>query len=674
MATEARRNQSLPLAPSHVPAPIIGAYKAPVVEEKAVIPDIVPMRRGRPANAGSLQSTTKPSPSPLRGSASDPFAALDSKVPSVPSVVDDDAAARFPPLDQFSLLHEAGSKFAFEQKTPEGVTPSSSKSRDISQRVTEALADDAFAVPAKDVPKFSKSTPIPSQTSRTSSTQTIVATALEHKPTMVSTGTMTALESSQSRPQLTPNYAPAIQRFPRHDGRASSQSRIVENSKMPPPSGYDRPLLSPPTNDTRKVPPMSSSQPQSSISSRPSLESQRPSYQGFENGLLRSHSTASRMRPASIDLDSSPPLDADGSAVGGKVVRGSRVRNQSADLPEFATTESTSTTNGETTRIASNVDFLRAMEEEDPARKKEKRPSSGGKGEKRRSMPSISLSSTKSILAGRFGDAFRRFETNNGDASHRDSPSLDRESILTPITGSEATDGRSDDGQVLEEVEDTPEVRRELERRRLSMEERRVADAAAAYKKHVSENGGDRTRGREGTRAAMIQNKVQSLLDESNKTSPTKSAQGYGRFTKPSMSTDDQRNGLASPPNSSTLPSRYAPAASITSAQGDINTNRRLEPAAGSRTAALERHPARPSAPPKPLALRTGRGDAGLPDDKTRDLAYRPRESDARVGARAVTDEDWEATFSKRYPNLSLEMVETEIDKGGSMPLSTRDV
>jgi AP2-associated kinase len=75
-------------------------------------------------------------------------------------------------------------------------------------------------------------------------------------------------------------------------------------------------------------------------------------------------------------------------------------------------------------------------------------------------------------------------------------------------------------------------MRRELERRRLSQEEKRVASAAAEYRLRVAErgNGGRALGGREGTKAPVILNKVQSLLQENNKPSP-KTASGYGRFT-----------------------------------------------------------------------------------------------------------------------------------------------
>jgi AP2-associated kinase len=95
---------------------------------------------------------------------------------------------------------------------------------------------------------------------------------------------------------------------------------------------------------------------------------------------------------------------------------------------------------------------------------------------------------------------------------------------LTPIAGSVATD-LSDDRHEFDEIEDvSPEMRRELEKRKLEAEERRVATAAAEYRKRVAERGGEG--GRESARASSIQNKVQSLLKENEKP-PTKTAAGY---------------------------------------------------------------------------------------------------------------------------------------------------
>lgn len=92
--------------------PIVGAVFAPPTTQQQVIPDVVPMRRGRPTASAPVH-VTKPSPSPMRGTTSDPFAALDAKSPPGPV---DEISSRFPSLDQFSLLHDGG-KFDFDKTT-----------------------------------------------------------------------------------------------------------------------------------------------------------------------------------------------------------------------------------------------------------------------------------------------------------------------------------------------------------------------------------------------------------------------------------------------------------------------------------------------------------------------------------------------------------------------------
>ena len=344
-------------------------------------------------------------------------------------------------------------------------------------------------------------------------------------------------------------------------------------------------------------------------------------------------------------------------------------------------------------KISSNVEFLRAMEEEEPSKRKEKRNSSGAKHVKRSSMPSISLSGTKSLLAGRFGEAFRRFETSSEDSGLRKpTPSPDcEERELTPIAGSEATDERSDDGQVVEETEQIPpEVRRELERRRLSQEERRVADAAAAYKQRVSERGNndqDKGRGGENSRAASIQSKVQALLDENGKSSPTKTAEGYGRFTaSPSPAQGGLDHSAIQPSFNPQLHQRSFPqfkntAQSVPRAalphDLPISRTRHPQPTTTILTSSTDHPVPRPTAPPKPQALRTGgRASPALPSShKPSRFASKlvPPVSD---DGGAANNEDWEMNFSKKYPSLAgLEMVETEImDNGGATTSRMKDV
>ena len=605
----------------------------------------------------------------MRVIVSDPFAALDA-APSTASdtALLDEASARFPPLDQFSILQESGNKFAFDQKSP-AATPAV---KDISQRVTEALADDAFALPvnSKSEPlTHSKSVPTsvvshslkPSITRqplpKVTRTQAIqqpmpIQQAISQQPKMVSIGTMTSPSPPLAEPNIPVQSSRPIFRFPPpNDQRSSSQPRAMEK---PRPSDTDmergnylarRPALADHRSKSQ-APTLSMSR--SSAPSRPSLDGDRPIAIDYEESLNLSRPFNSTNRPLSAHVDSSRKFPFTLSASGGAPNSDlQRDFIQDFEGQPHQMTDSSSDNDTEPTKIASNVDFLKAMEEEDPSKRKDKRSSSGSKHSKRSSMPSISLSGTKSLLAGRFGEAFRRFETNTSSSAQRDpSPSVDRRSNdLTPIAGSEATDGRSDDGQVIEETTDAPpEVRRELERRRLSQEERRVAEAAAAYKQRVTERGPESGRGRrDGTRAALIQNKVQALLVENGKSSPTKTAEGYGKYTDRPQSITATNVQLSNTPPMSTT----------------------------SAPPLLDRPFLRPSAPPKPQALRTG--GHGEPSALQRKQLSTGPSSQPSASA-STNSENWETDFSKRYPSLSgIEMVETTIDKNGAV-ITTKDV
>lgn len=137
--------------------------------------------------------------------------------------------------------------------------------------------------------------------------------------------------------------------------------------------------------------------------------------------------------------------------------------------------------------IENDLDYLRSNEEADSSKRRHSRHVVSGHN-KRSSIPSIS--NAKIIFAGRFGDAFKRFEHNPGeDKTPEDYRPRTPESAiygnpsqnLSPIQGSEPTPSRyTETSSPIDETEDIPpEVRRELERLRLSKEEKRVADAAA---------------------------------------------------------------------------------------------------------------------------------------------------------------------------------------------------
>ncbi|CAF9916552.1 MAG: hypothetical protein ALECFALPRED_010786 [Alectoria fallacina] len=701
--SEARRNQHLPSPELNVASPpSVGAFKAPLVEEKQTIPDITPMRRGRPTKAGADRKP-KPSPSPLRAVANDPFVALDAASTTVPEALpSDDPSVRFPPLDDFSLLHDSGSKFAFDPEAK------NKPSKDISQRVTDALADDAFAqakpttrVHTQTTSKPPAHTPSLEVKPISIADDTSKSKALQYpkrqdsaarRPTMVSTGTMTSPSPPSPTLQNTANSNRPLFRFPSSSPthRSSSQPRASDTSEVEAVSfqidamGQNRPNLLGHRSKSQIL------VEESSEVYQPSLEvKHRSAYlSGVDVTVQRSKSANSKARPSSVQTMSKPNL----------LRRLSRERSK----PEESSQESinapllTSALTGEAddgeeaVKIDSNVDFLKAMEEEDTSKRKEKRISSGSRHIKRASMPSVSLSGTKSLLAGRFGEAFRRFETNTGTPEQRDSSrSPVRGTNLTPIAGSEATDGRSDDGNALEESEEIPpEMRRELERRRLSQEEKRVADAAAAYRQRLAEGGdnGKRRPARLNNKAASIQSKVQSLLDENGRASPspTKTASGYGRFTD---SPEEQRVRQAQPSHPPRNTSRHTPTQPSDGLSSQIRPKSKLPqdmpPTRPSPIQNLPRNSAPPTEQPftrstgppkpqpKPQTLRTG----DRPPSPAKPLSLiakkalpsRLQQQQSLLGAASLdgADDDWETNFSKRYPDLSgLEMVETEIDNG----------
>ncbi|KAL6713331.1 Ark- serine/threonine protein kinase [Lecanora helva] len=730
--SESRRNQHLPPPEPNVASPpIVGAFQAPPAEEQKSIPDITPMRRGRPTKTEGDSRAPKPSPSPLRGAGDDPWAALESGSINAPENGRlDDASIRFPPLDEFSLLHDSGSKFAFDPK--KGSTKRIS--RDISQRVTDALADDVFAQAKTQTTSNQQPSSTSSQAVKVKPKPTvtdvpkpepipdiITQQTTPQKPSMVSTGTMTSPSDHSPKRHNSENVNRPIFHFPdsSQNHRSSSQPRASDSSELAAASlradvgGLKRPAFLENRSKSQILINDNSQSPQPS-----SLETNRGSLniEGGDSAVHRSKSANSRARPTSVQTPAKPNLL--------RRMSREKARPDDSKHERFSASIIHSATgdvdDGEdAVKIDSDVDFLKAMEDEDISKRKEKRLSSGSRHIKRASMPSVSLSGTKNLLAGRFGDAFKRFEGNGNGNEQRDSsqsPVL-RASGLTPIAGSEATDGRSDDGQDLEESEEIPpEMRRELERQRLAQEEKRVADAAAAYRQRIAQ-GSDGTRGRPSggpanNKAISIQSKVKTLLDESGRASPspTKTASGYGRFTdSPVPEQPPLRNTQQSHPPRTT--SRQQPSFNSTQPQQppslkpSLSTASPLPPPSrqsnhpsppqqsfAAHTSSNSAPPPnqafnRPSAPPKPQTkpqnLRTGDRGPQSPAKPPRLVMRKPLRQQlqqppqpppsSNTASGDGTDEDWETSFSKRYPDLAgLEMVETELDRSGAMPSSQR--
>ncbi|KAI9852362.1 MAG: hypothetical protein M1838_000884 [Thelocarpon superellum] len=704
--SEGRRNQRLlTVDPTISSPPKVGAVKAAPEVKHTVIPAIVPMRRGRPGTATQQPQTSnlKPSPSPLRGRSSDPFSALDapSTLPTN-SHTQDELSARFPTLDEFSLLHETGTKFEFDQASPVSTVPA----KDITQRVTERLADDAFAQPARQ--ESAPTARLSQKVTRERSAGPSVAREGSHalKPTtsaplpipkksgMVSQGTMTS--PSPSPPEASTSRFP-IGRLAKISStsapRSSSQPRPSES--LPSESRARR--VSPSASDLRVHMPTStrpsftgfhrsrsqiSVQPLPPASSRPSPDGPRPSSADINSLMHRSHLTNSRPRPTSAyvasDVDFMRGQDSAYASV--PHLTGSNRSPHVADLLPAAITGGSGDDTEDGT-IASNVDFLRAMEEQDGSRKREKRSSSGSKSSKRSSMPSISLATTKTLLAGRFGDAFRRFEGNSNAAPARPaSPAADDgRRGLSPIAGSQATGDRSD----VEHSEDTesltPEMKRELERRRLAQEERRVEAAAAEYRQRLANRDpGEMGSGKGGgeqrppTRAASIQNKVKTLLTENVKPSSPESVTEYGRATDGERApqtrrTDDSTRDLPVRKPLAREPKDH------TSSEPSADFSRYPPPEAPAKPTNPPAS-ARPSAPPKPTNLRR----AAPPESSSQAGAPRPTVAGRTSKPSAEMEgslDDWEENFTKRYPSLGkLELVETTIEKAQPTSVRSKEV
>lgn len=691
--SESRRTQQLP-SPEPIASPsMVGAVFSPPPQPKQVIPDVVPMRRGRPA-ANAPERVAKPSPSPMRVTGSDPFAALDAN--SNPAAVDD-ISNRFPSLDQFSLLHDGG-KFDFDSTSP----TKTSQPRDLGQRVTAKLADDAFAMPAQ------SKTPVPatlkSPITVVSRAQKIIssnpelqaaasAPSVVYQPTptrpstnsYVSQGTMTSPPPSGITQPVPYNPSP-VYRFPADHNRSSSVPRNQDPAATR--TAFLRPE-NPPLSHPLSRNTSFESQPlhakHTSVSSRPSLEGSRPSSDALDP-VARTKSSNSRLRPSSTYLESN--LD----FLREKEKEASGRPSLSDKRPSYLKNEDavTDQSSEEDTNIESNVDFLRTMDKTDTSKKNRRKSSSGsGNKSKRSSLPSMSLSGTKNLLAGRFGDAFKRFEHNTSAPPGPRTPSPLQDMArrdLTPIAGSEATDGRSDDGNILEDADNlAPEQRRELERRRLSMEEKRVANAAAEYRKRVADRGPTAPKSIGGiSRAASIQNKVQSLLEENQGPSPKKTAEGYGRFTETLPSPQPSQFEPASnpyakqpgnltrskPPSTSAVHARTFP-----TAQPDLSyassRPRPRTPVTAPATVSKTGGP-RPSAPPKPMHLNSMQ--TGPQNSPERNTGLPQRRVEARPDMTAAEREEYLVDFSKRFPSLAgIEMVERDIERD-DRGLRTRDI
>ncbi|KAL2752609.1 hypothetical protein ACRALDRAFT_2112266 [Sodiomyces alcalophilus JCM 7366] len=666
------------------PSAVVGAVFSPPHQEQPTIPDIVPMRRGRPPSTAHQAShhLVKPNPAPVRVTSGDPFAALDSKPMAAQGETATDSSSGAPPIE-FSLIQDHKARFSFNSPT----SPPINQQDDLNQKVVQHLADEAFAKPQSTASTFSvpsrprtvapadattqrplkpnsvpsmsdlkKTVSLPTKNSEMSRASAIITSnpelqAISSHSTQnyVSTGTMTT-----PPPDEKPREAMPIWRVPSPDRqRSTSAPRRMEEPSPPiaSRSEEDQPA-SAPRNLSSQYPMSHKRQPSSS---RPSLEGDRPSAEYI-----------GRQRPASTHLESSIDFLRERQMASKPMV------SPGVPLPRY-TDKAPSPAAGpeDEINIESNVEFLRSLEETSG-----KRDRSSWHGKR----PSTSLSSgSKNILSGKFGEAFKRFE------SHHQSPPLaartpspekefDRRD-LTPIAGSEATDGRSDDGQSLAYEENlTPEMRREFERQQLMQEERRVEAAQAEYRQRMANSA----RVSSGSpvpppkpasavsKAISIQNRVQSLLEDGQKSGQIpRTAEGYGEYADAATAASrvEQPQGHISRKTISRP-------AMLPSNMQDTMANRPSQPAMDhTHTTTRLVQGAKPPAPKKPVHLNnlpTGGAAAPYPrhtQPAAEHLVALELSGEPMLAMTASEKDDYIQDFSKRFPSLSsLEMVERDVD------------
>lgn len=515
------------------------------------------MRRGRPTAAPiAAGNSAQPSGSSGRGTSGDPFAALDSKTSSV-----DEFSSRFPSLDQFSLLHEPGSNFDFTSPVP---SPNPNQ-QGVDGKATERLADEVFASslspPITDHVRVQSLPPTRAKPSRlpahASSEVVSRETSLSRKPSdppkqdvsraqsiISSNPELQAISSQNTAKYVSTGTSTSDLPF---EGASKVSHRVSQIYVSEPPRSSSLPVQPDPIMETSQVTGgrsnvqarMSSYQPQISqvrqpAPARQSLDVSRPSPDSIDV-VPRTNLSVNRSRPQSTNFDAgSTTLDflrerETISRPSSRLQQPSPRDSPKIPSPNLIPVES------EARPETNDLDFLRDLEDSDSKH-----------SHKRSSLTSITGSK---MLATKFGDAFKKFEghvhlphlSTNQSGNRSPSPPKDRDRRdLTPIAGSEATDGRSDDGHVYDDDSEymSPAKRRSIERRRLEEEERRVEAAQAEYRRRVADSstGSDPTplpRSIGGVpRALSIQNRVQSLLNEDQRSAPVqKTAQGYGKYS-----------------------------------------------------------------------------------------------------------------------------------------------
>lgn len=611
------------------------------------------MRRGRP----TVGQVEKQNLSPIRGATSDPWAILDS---SSQQIVDE-VSMRFPSLDQFSLLHDGG-KFDFDKNSLEN-------SENVDTIVPEKLTDDGFALQKEfSAPKFR-------ETISSSPDLQDVSSATIYQPIPISAPLTTPARSYVSQGTMT-SSPPTSNKLPTTQNQNSGES-------IPPAS---------------TSPPRSTQASQKLLISYSSPENHRPPSSGL--GSSTNSAKDISLRPSGTFLESNIEF-----------LREKEINNRSSyqvpcqSRPETSDSSSSSNLDEMIENLNSKSSISLLQQSDVDKRNKNLRRYSGSKS-KRSSLTCVV--GTKGLLSGKFGDAFKRFELNashqiNSDVQTRISnPSniLDREcrdlsvGENPQVISTEASDYSS----MHEELEPNinmeklpPEQRREIERRRFSLEEKRVADAGAEYRKRVSNVDRKFCNTSKYTGsisyAASIQRKVQNLLDESQVSrsdSQKSDLIGHDQSSEAKYTCSSSGSGN---PYASLIPPSLTPEVNADNNGCKLKGSRELLTSTisfpgkiqsiitPSKSSALSKtsNVPRPSAPPKPYHLNhmnsstqaTVKTYVHHPSLLRKDSKGWPKNVEGRNEIFGELNEKDEFTtdFSHKLPGLGrIEMVSTEIN------------
>ncbi|KAJ6787392.1 hypothetical protein PWT90_08606 [Aphanocladium album] len=591
------------------PKPVVGVSVSAPVQSKEKLPDITPMRRGRPTASPAPSQQTTSSGANKRVTDGDPFAALDGKpATTTKPPASDDISDRFPSLNQFSLLHHKGSNFDFDPKSPTSPKPTIAPKSNMADK----LADSAFAASRQIAPS-----PMPLERPHSvapvMSKSSAALSATPSAPMKPSTSQPVSSRPVSSQPLSTPI---AASRYV-STGTMTSDSPIEKKQKpaaTPPQPTLQKPIARSASAAVRPTPAAASVQ-----TSRPQIRAATPETPKFENVRGYSDFNASRPRPVSTNFDT---------------------RQQS--LPD---------------RSKISAQSIRP-----PSRDGTQRPQNGADGLDRTQRSSGQLEASDANAKakpddqprdGAFGDAFSKFEQNANNASQTGQ-------TWKPPGDQIIIDGNDDDsGEDSDEM--TPEMRRERERIQLEEEEQRVAAAQSEYRQRLV-GAAQGKKPAPGPKPSSIQNRMQAYMgEEQTQSSVPRTAEGYGKYAdaataaskpKPQIKRKPVLSGVA---RSSTMPqtATAAPKADI------------APTASAPSLTGLNKPTPRP--PPKkpdylnsiPTGAGAGAGGRSLSPVKNRSqnqpdlLVAEDLPGQPALQWSAQDKEDYLDDFSKRFPSIS---------------------